>query len=250
VFSLFIVLLQVASAPDSSAYEGYQGNLYLQNNQLQDAQAAYERGLTLYPTDLQPEETYHGLHNNLGLVLNSQGNLEGAETAFNEAITSASDTKNATRALYNAGNNAFGLQQNEAALERYRQALLADPDNEEARFNYEYVKRLQQNQESQQNQEQEDQEQQQNQQEQDQEQNQEQQEQDQQEDQQQQEQEQQEQDQQQNQEQQEQPSQPQDSPMSREEAERILQALANDEKELLREVQKGEGSGRRVTKDW
>jgi hypothetical protein len=48
---------------------------------------------------------------------------------------------------------------------------------------------------------------------------------------------------------------PSDSPidpdqLSEEEAERILQALANEEEQLLREVQKIKGRPRRVEKDW
>ena len=35
-----------------------------------------------------------------------------------------------------------------------------------------------------------------------------------------------------------------------EQAERILEALENEEEKLLREVQKIEGRPRRVTKDW
>jgi hypothetical protein len=38
--------------------------------------------------------------------------------------------------------------------------------------------------------------------------------------------------------------------LSREQAERILQALEGQEKQLLREVQKREARPRRVEKDW
>ena len=248
MFALLLVLFQVA--PDSSAHEGYQGNLYYQNDQFQEAQNAYERGLSLYPTTIVPENVYYGLQNNLGLALHGQGNIEEAFTAFDEAIATAPDSGGASLANYNAGNNAFGAQNTEAALEYYRQAMLNNPENEQARFNYEYVKRQQQqNQSSQQNEEQDDQEQQdqeqQEQENQEQQQNQEQEQQQEEQDQQEQGQEQQEQDQQEQKQQQQQAQQ-----LSREEAERILQALANEEKELLREVQKGEPTRRRVTKDW
>ena len=251
ILSLFLVMVQ--AVPDSSAQgHGWQGNQYLQENLLQQAQKSYEQGLTQYQDGRSPDGIYYGLQNNLGIALHGQGDLDGAEQAFNEAVSTASGPPDLTRSLYNAGNSAFSAQANERALEHYRRALLADPQNEDARFNYEYVKRLQQQQEEeQQNQEQGDQGQDQQNQEQESqgEQNQNEQSQD---EQNQQNQEQQSQDQQQEQQQEPSPDeeQPRQTPMSRAEAERILQALENEEKELLREVQKAEGRPRRVTKDW
>ncbi len=149
-----------------------------------------------------------------------------------------------------------GLQD---ALEHYKQAMIADPANEDAKFNYEFVKRKldeQQQDQDQQQQDQNSQDQQNNENQQNQEQNQDQQNQDQQDQQeqdQQQQQDQQEQDQQQQQEQQQQEQQqppPDPNKLSREEAERILQALQNEEEELLRQVKKMQTRPKKVEKDW
>ncbi len=235
VLTVVLVLFQVA--PDTSAQaQGWQGNLYLQNNQHQEAQAAYEQGLDVYRDGRTRDRIYYGLQNNLGLALHGQGAHEQAQAAFGgaaEVAEAAQRAEDASWARYNAGNSSFGAQANDTALEFYRQALLSNPQNEDARFNYEYVKRLQPP-EQEQEQEPQDQEQQQDQGEQEQEQQQDQG--------QEQEQEQQEEEQQQD--------QPQDAPMSRAEAERILQALENEEKELMREMQEPKGRPRRVTKDW
>ena len=151
-----------------------------------------------------------------------------------------------------------GLQ---GALEHYKRAMLADPENEDAKFNYEFVKRQLENQDQNQDQqEQQDQnnqdqqnnenqdQQQQNQDQQNQEQNQDQQQQQNQDSQQQEENQEQQQQQQQNQQQQQPPPDP--NKLSKEEAERILQALQNEEEELLREVMKSQSRPKKVEKDW
>ena len=234
VLSLLLVIFQVSPGTDTSAAgHGWQGNLYLQNHQLEEAQGAYERGLDLYQEGGSAGDIYYGLLNNLGLALHGQGDFKSAQAAFRDAVSSAPVATDETRSLYNAGNNAFATQALDAALEHYRSALLADPQNEDARFNYEYVKRLQQGQNNEQEQD-----------------NEQQQEQGDQSNEQQQEQEDQSSEQQQEQEEQGEEQQPQEAPMSRAEAERILQALENEERQLLREVQKAEGRPRRVTRDW
>ncbi|MEM8485882.1 MAG: tetratricopeptide repeat protein [Bacteroidota bacterium] len=153
------------------------------------------------------------------------------------------------------------LEGMQGALEHYKRAMLADPMNEDAKFNYEFVKRQLENQEQNQDQQQEqdqnnqDQEnnenqdqQQQNQDQQNQEQNQDQQQQ-QNQDSQQQEENQEQQQQQQNEQQQQQPP-PDPNKLSKEEAERILQALQNEEEELLRQVMKSQSRPKKVEKDW
>lgn len=226
---------------------GRQGNTLYENQQYEQAADAYYAGLDAY-ADRTPDATYYGLQNNLGAALHKQEDFELAAETFEKALAAAETEGAVARTAYNAGNNAFLSQQLDDALAYYRHALLADPTNQDAKFNYEFVKRQMQQQQQQQssdgeNDEQED------------EQNQEQQqdgEQNQDSDQQQEQQNQQpnEEQQQQDQQQQQQP-QPEDSEqLSRQQAERILQALENKEEQLLREVQKMEGRPRRVEKDW
>ena len=249
VLSLLLVMLQ--ATPDTSALgQGWQGNLHLQENELGAARDAYQRGLDLYRDGRAPDAVYYGLQNNLGLALHGQGDFSQAGSAFREAAETAAGNLDAARALYNAGNNAFGTQAHEAALDHYRRALLADPQNEDARFNYEYVKRLQQQNQQQDQQQQNQQQDQRQEQQQDPSQGEENQDPSQGEDEQQSQGDPQQEPLQGEPQQQDTPQQPQGTPLSPEEAERILQALEYEEKELLRQVQKVEGRPRRVTKDW
>jgi tetratricopeptide (TPR) repeat protein len=256
VIRLLLILAISLALIDDGAKEGRKGNNQYQNKDYTGAAASYQEGLRQIESGVTGA-TVSGLHNNLGSALNRLQEFEQASDYFRQAVAAATGTADLTRAAYNAGNNAFQAQDMQVALDYYKKALLADPNNEEARFNYEFVKRMAQNQEEQQQGENSE-----NQQNQDQNQNQEQQQEQQQEQEQNQEQPDQEQndgeqnqdpgeEEQQNQDQnQEQQQEPDPDQMSRAQAERILQALQTDEKELLKQVRKMKGRARKVDKDW
>ncbi len=264
IFGIFLTAVQIV--PGSGANQhGRTGNEHLKQDQFEEAATAYQEGLSGYPLPEESDRVYHGLQNNLGLTLHRQEKFEEADRAFKEALAYAPNDDTAAMTAFNAGNNAFTSQQLEQALEHYQAALMANPNNEDAKFNFEFVSRQlqeQQNQEQQQdNNEQKEEEDQNEQQQNQQQENEEQQNQDseQDEDSEQNEEEQQKEDQneqQQNQEQNGQQEQegeqpePQEMPLTREQAERILEALENEEEQLLRELQKAEGRPRRVAKDW
>ncbi len=242
--TLLLLLPQAAPVTGDGTKQGRQGNALYNQEQYQGASDAFATGLASYQ-DVSIDGAYYGLQNNLGAALHKQEDFERAQAAFAKALETASTEADFARASYNAGNNAFSSEQAEAALDHYKKALLANPSNLDAKFNYEFVKRkLEEEQQQQQQQGGDDQEQ-------NDEQNQDQQ--DQQNDQQNQDQNQQNQDQNQqnDQQQDQQQQQPQpDQQLSRQQAERILQALENEEEQLLREVQKMKGRPRRVEKDW
>ena len=284
---LLIVIIALLLGPtDDPSKKGRKGNESYRNQQHGEAAQLYLEGINA-GTEAKPG-ILAGLWNNLGASLFRSGDFEQAKEAFTNAIGFARSNEEVSTFAYNAGNTIYsgtqgGGQQGppgalgmppgmgqqgggsgeglEEALEYYKQALLADPTNEDAKYNYEFVKRqFDEQQQNQQDQNQENQDQQQNQDQQSDEQqqeNQDQQEQNQQDQQEQnQDQQQQNQDQQQEQqseqEQQQQQQQQQADPtkLSREEAERILQALQNEEQELLRQVMKPQTRPKKVDKDW
>lgn len=254
-YTILLVMALLMLGPGDGKKKGRQGNAQYVQEQYEEAAATYRDGITSVQEN-GPGAVHSGLLNNLGAALYRSGDAEQAGIAFATAARMAMSPEDLVRANYNAGNAAFDTQQLEQSLEHYRRALLNDPSNADAKFNYEFVKRKleeqqqQQQQQDQQEQNEDNQEQNENeQQNQDGEQNEEQQD-EQQQDQQQQnsdEQSQQEQDQQQ-QEQEQQQEDP--TQLSEEEAQRILQALENEEEQLLRQVQKMKTRPRRVEKDW
>ena len=213
---LLLILALLSVIPGGDKRSGRKGNRLYHDERYEEAAAAYREGLSRMDAGSRGPVAA-GLLNNLGAALYRQGDFEGARTAFESSAGSADAGEAFGRGAYNAGNAAFRLQAPEEALALYRRALLRNPGDESARYNYEFVKRqLEEQQQQQQDQQQQDQQQQDQQ--------------------------------QQDQEQREQEQQPDE--LSRQEAERMLQALENDEQQLLRQVQKMKARPRRVEKDW
>jgi len=246
--------------------EGRRGNELYAQQQYDLAAEAYEGGLAVLSADA-PRLLRYGLLNNLGAALLKSGDSAAAGEAFARALASAPEAVDVARTSYNAGNASFAAKDLESALAHYRESLLSDSENEDAKYNYEFVKRqLEQQQEQQQGGQPNDQQDQerrdrddaegeQDQQGGEQEQEQEQEhEQEQEQGQQGAENDQQPEGGQENQDAQSDESsrEPQQSPtnLSEEEAERILQALQNEEEQLLRQVQRPKSRPRQVEKDW
>ena len=237
------------SLGSQAAKQGRQGNNLLEAEQYEEASETYQEGLNAYSNNRSVDDTYFGLQNNLGVSLFRQEEFEQAQAAFDAALAHAPSAVERARVAYNAGNNAFNRQEAEAALAHYQDALLSNPDDENAKFNFEFVKRWIQQQEEQENQQQNNDEEQEEQDNQEQEQQGQQQEDESQENEPQQD----EQQQQQSEEETESDAQPQessDTELTRQQAEQILEALENEEQELLRQIQKVQGQRRRVAKDW
>lgn len=135
VIPLLALLLTGAALAD----EGRRGNALYEAGNYAEAAAAYRTALDELGDEAGARAT--GLWNNLGAALHQLERYDEAADAFERAIEAAATPAHRARALYNAGNNAEARQQTEAALDFYREALLADPTHGDARFNYEYLQR-------------------------------------------------------------------------------------------------------------
>ena len=81
------------------------------------------------------------LHHNLGAALFRLGRTDEALDHFKAAGATAYSPEAAARAAYNAGNAALAAEDFGAAADLFQEALRLQPDNEDARFNYEYARR-------------------------------------------------------------------------------------------------------------
>ena len=119
---------------------GRKGNDLFREGKYREAADTYLSALEQLSEDA-PEAVRAALLNNLGAALYRLESYDGAQTYFIEslAVTEADGEK--SRAAYNAGNAAFRQNSLKAAATFYKQALLANPDNESARFNYEFLAR-------------------------------------------------------------------------------------------------------------
>ncbi|MBE0641566.1 MAG: tetratricopeptide repeat protein [Bacteroidales bacterium] len=160
---------------------------------------------------------------NLGTSLYRQDNFDDAATHFSGGAATLESMEDRSYAYHNLGNAMVKTGKLKEAVEAYKNALRVNPHNEDARFNLAWVQRqMRREQEQQQEQEQE----------------------------QEQQQEQQQQQQQQEQKQEQQSRKPQQ--INKEDAERMLQALKNEEQRTLDKVQqkKVPAERRKTDKDW
>lgn len=240
IISLCMAVVSYAQRTDRDFVR--RGNKLYADSLFVKAEVEYRRALDVNPQSM--EAMY-----NLGNSLLAQRKAEEAMKQYQAAaslipaggrnIAVADEDKMKLAQIYhNMGVLLQSSQQLDACIEAYKSALRNNPRDHETRYNLTLaMKQRQQQQEQQQNQDQQNQ---------DQQKEEEKQEQEQQEQQNQQEQEQQEQQEQQ----QQQPQEQQD--MSKENAEQMLNAIMQDEKEIQEKVQKAmqEVQPRRFEKDW
>ncbi len=215
---------------------------------VRDGNRAYEKGKysdaeVEYKKALEKDAKSHAGLFNLGDALYKQQRYDEAMREYNNAASSTRDRENKGNSYYNLGNSLFRANKLQESIEAYKQALRTNPDDEDARYNLQLaLDRLKQQQQQNKNQQKNQKDQQQNkQQNQDQKQNQN-----------------------QNQQQQQQQQQPQNqstkqdqtrtqqmkNQMPKEEADRILEALRNSEKQIQKELRKRPAAKVRVEKDW
>jgi len=194
-----------------------------------DAETSYRRALSV-------NEKSNLTTFNLGDALYRQQKFEEAGKEFEKVASTATDKMDKAWAYHNLGNSYLQQQKLKESIEAYKQALRNNPNDLDTKYNLSYALNLLQEQEQQQ----------QNQDNQDKNDNQDQDQQNQdQQDQQNQDQDQQQQDQKKDEMQQQQQ-------ISREDAQRILDAIAQEEKELLEKLQQKERAGNRpkIEKNW
>lgn len=186
------------------------------------------------------------IHYNMANALYKKKNYDESVAAYEKSLT-ADDVLSQANTYYNLGNVMYRQNKMLEAIQYYQKALKLNPDDQDAKYNLEYVRRKIKNEADKQKQNP-NQQQQQNQQDQQQQQQSDQQKQEQQ-SQEQKEQEQKEQEQEQKQQEQEQQgAEPQQ--LSKEDAERILQALEKDEKDAREKDKKPVQVRGRLGKDW
>ena len=254
-YSTLLLILLLCSTAVSAQKErsmARKGNRFYADSAYTEAEVAYLKAL-----DLNPE--FKEAQFNLGNNAIRQQKFEEAIEQFEVLAADAEDKDKASDIYHNIGNAYLGkyqlaLQDQQQAqkagedldksIEAFKQSLRYRPSDDETRYNLAVAQKLKEQgpPPQDQQQQQQDQQQQQQDQQQQQEQNQEQQEQEQNQDQQ-----------QQDQQQQQQQQQPQPNQISKEDAEKILNAMMQEEKELQeeqKEKQKAKARSMRVEKDW
>ena len=152
-----------------------QAQLFPERKHIRSGNRAYER-----KNYVESEEAYHraleknpqsyAAGTNLAGALYKQERYGEADTLYRRHATLAASSEEAAASAYNIGNAQFQQRELEKALESYKQSLRLNPNDQEAKFNLAYVKKMlqkdqnqnQQDQQNQDNQQDQDQDQQQN----------------------------------------------------------------------------------------
>ncbi len=222
--SLSVAALSAASAQSKRGLINEGVDLY-KNNKYSEAEVNFKKGLE------KDNQMFEG-HFNLGDAYYKQGRYDEAVQSFKNSLSFTDDKINQSKVYHNIGNSLLKSQQVKESIGAYKNALKLNPDDLETKYNLSYaLNMLKQNQnKQQQNQDKQDQnkDQQQNQ-------NQNQNQNDQNKDQ----------DKQNQQQQQQQKNQ-----ISKEDAERILEALKNNEQDLQKKLRQIKGKPVVREKDW
>lgn len=134
---LLVLILLVASDNGRVANEAFQ------RGDFPAAEAAYREAIAQNPDDTR-------LHFNLGNALAEQQKFDEAIQAFEQFRSMTNNPSERALADYNIG-NMYGMQEKwDKAADQFRNALRQNPNDEEAKFNFEYANRSQQEQEEQQ----------------------------------------------------------------------------------------------------
>jgi tetratricopeptide (TPR) repeat protein len=123
------------------------GNKLYKRENFEQAAEAYRNALEKNP--LNEKATF-----NLGNTLFRQNNFEGALRHFNSTAEMTRDRNREAHALYNAGNSLIKAEKYGESIPYYQKALRINPNDDDARYNLAYALRMLQQQNNQNNQDQ------------------------------------------------------------------------------------------------
>lgn len=121
-------------------YHALLNNIFAQDQGVQDYRnKKYKSAQEYYDSILSGDSNNPEALFGKGSSLFMQDNLKTAQSSFN-ATLSFSKNQLKSKALYNLGNISFKNQKLDEALSFYRKALELNPEDDEARYNYEFIK--------------------------------------------------------------------------------------------------------------
>jgi len=226
IISLFLVFQESSTAQTVRSHVS-KGNSIYEKGRYTDAEVEYKKALEKNPKSKEAQF-------NLGNSYYKQQRFDEALKEFGNTGAAVKSPEERAVAYYNAGNSLYSSNKFREAVEAYKQSLKLNPNDNDTRYNLQMAreKLKQQEQQKQQKQDQkQDQQQDQNKDQQKQQQSQQQQ-------------------QKQEQQKQEQPQAQKKNQMPKQEADRILEALRNNEKEIQKNLRKREAVRVKVEKDW
>lgn len=248
ISSFLVVFLTLDLSAQSEKKMVREGNGEYEDGNFSEAEVQYRKALTKNPN-------YYNGKFNLGDAMYEQENFEESAKLFDELAEANLAPEQKAKVHYNQGNNLMQAQKYDEAIDAYKKSLRLNPDDYDAKYNLEYARKKLSDQQQQQDQENQDQDKDQDkedQKDQEQDKNKDDQEQDK-KDQEQDKNDQQKDQNQDNKDQEQDQQQQQQQNISKQDAQRMLDALKNDEKKTLQKLQKEKAKatkGGKTEIDW
>jgi len=133
LFLLMTILLPVAAQAQQDKKSILQGNEYYRQQQYDEAATAYQRSLG----NSGVESVVSNF--NLGAAWYKQKKLDDAVQQFTDIAGSATDKTLKAKAYHNLGNALLESQKLEESIEAYKKSLLNNPKDDETRYNLAYA---------------------------------------------------------------------------------------------------------------
>lgn len=248
ISSFLVVFLTLDLPAQSEKKMVREGNGEYEDGNFSEAEVQYRKALTKNPN-------YYNGKFNLGDAMYEQENFEESAKLFDELAEANLAPEQKAKVHYNQGNNLMQAQKYDEAIDAYKKSLRLNPDDYDAKYNLEYARKKlsdqQQQQQDQENQDQDKDQDKEDQKDQEQDKNKDDQEQDKKD--QEQDNNDQQKDQNKDNKDQNQDQQQQQQNISKQDAQRMLDALKNDEKKTLQKLQKEKAKaakGKKTEIDW
>jgi len=218
-YILFLVFFSAAGFGQSGKKYVREGNRNFYEKEFEESEVSYRKAIN-------KEADLFDANFNLGDALYKQEKFDEAATNFDGLTNRVENEKELAKAYHNLGNSFLKSQKIEQSIEAYKNSLRYYPDDQETKYNLSYAQDLLKKQQQQKKDQKQNQDQKQNKDQQEQNKN------------------------EQQKDKQEQQKQPQK--ISKEDANRLLNALANDEKKIQEKVKKAKAKAQRIQteKDW
>jgi tetratricopeptide (TPR) repeat protein len=139
ILLIILFLLRSAVLPADiltydKAIQNMKGIKFYDKENFQDSEKKFSDNAIRYPDDSR-------LHFNQGNAQYKNGNLEDAEHSYNLTMKNQYFSET-SKAFQNLGNVKFQQKDYKNAIKNYRDALIEDPQNMDARYNYELAARM------------------------------------------------------------------------------------------------------------
>ena len=145
ILAILLILAPLTAAAQKERADIRQGNRLYDNGKYTEAEVGYKRAL-------EKNINSYEANFNLSGALYKQQRFEDAAVGYSKLAEDGSDSLRQADTFYNLGNSLLKQRKIDEAIEAYKNALRRKPDDQQAKFNLAYAKKLKEDEENKDNQ--------------------------------------------------------------------------------------------------